>query len=48
VREIGDLSKAGLCGVGVSFVNCADELLYFVDEAIPRLERIGLREKRRT
>ncbi len=40
-------AAAGLRGIGVSFVNYAAELPYFCDEVLPRLERIGLREKRR-
>jgi hypothetical protein len=30
---------AGLRGVGVSLVNCADELPSFLDEVIPRVAR---------
>src|SRR5262249_48303843 len=41
-----DLSKAGLTGIAVSFVNYIDELQYFRDEVLPRLERAGLRERR--
>jgi alkanesulfonate monooxygenase SsuD/methylene tetrahydromethanopterin reductase-like flavin-dependent oxidoreductase (luciferase family) len=44
-RQLADLSTAGLPGVGVSFVNYADELPFFCDEVLPRLERMGLREK---
>ena len=44
-RQLADLSKAGLRGVGISFVNYADELPYFLDEVIPRLERMQLRER---
>ena len=43
--QIADLSKAGLTGIALSLVNYADELPYFCDEVIGRLERIGLREK---
>jgi len=46
-RQLADLSHAGLRGVGVSFVNYADELPFFCGEVIPRLERMGLRERRR-
>jgi dimethylsulfone monooxygenase len=45
-RQLADLGKAGLRGLAISFVNYADELPYFLDEVIPRLERMGLREKR--
>jgi alkanesulfonate monooxygenase SsuD/methylene tetrahydromethanopterin reductase-like flavin-dependent oxidoreductase (luciferase family) len=41
-----DLSQAGLTGIAVSLVNYIDELPFFCDEVLPRLERAGLREKR--
>jgi len=41
-----NLGMAGLRGIGISFVNYHDELPYFLDEIMPRLERAGLREKR--
>lgn len=44
--EIGRIAGAGLRGIGVSFVNYLDELPYFRDEVLPRLERMGLRESR--
>jgi len=40
------LSQAGIRGVAVSFVNYADELPYFCNEVLPRLERAGVRAKR--
>jgi len=43
--QIADLSKPGLTGIAISLVNYLDELPYFVDEVIGRLERMGLREK---
>ncbi|MGB7035218.1 MAG: LLM class flavin-dependent oxidoreductase, partial [Xanthobacteraceae bacterium] len=43
--QLADLSKAGLTGIAISLVNYLDELPYFVDEVIGRLERMGLREK---
>ena len=46
--QIADLSKAGLTGIAISLVNYLDELPYFVDEVIGRLERMGLREKARS
>jgi alkanesulfonate monooxygenase SsuD/methylene tetrahydromethanopterin reductase-like flavin-dependent oxidoreductase (luciferase family) len=46
VAEITRMAKAGIRGIGVSFVNYLEELPYFRDEVLPRLERIGLREKR--
>jgi alkanesulfonate monooxygenase SsuD/methylene tetrahydromethanopterin reductase-like flavin-dependent oxidoreductase (luciferase family) len=45
-RELLNLSKAGLRGIGLSFVNFADELPYFCDEVLPRLERAGVRVAR--
>jgi len=42
--ELEKLSRGGVRGIGVSFVNYADELPFFCDEVLPRLERIGLRE----
>ena len=44
--EIARIQSAGLRGIGVSFVNYLEELPYFRDEVLPRLERMGLREKR--
>ena len=41
-----DLSQAGLTGIAVSLVNYIDELPFFCDEVLPRLQRAGLREKR--
>ncbi len=42
-EELGRLGKAGLRGIGLSFVNYLDDLPYFRDEVLPRLERMGLR-----
>jgi hypothetical protein len=41
------LSRAGLRGIGFSFVNYLLELPYFCQEVLPRLERMGVREKAR-
>jgi alkanesulfonate monooxygenase SsuD/methylene tetrahydromethanopterin reductase-like flavin-dependent oxidoreductase (luciferase family) len=38
------MSRAGFSGIGLSFVNYADELPYFLDEVVGRLERLGLRK----
>jgi alkanesulfonate monooxygenase SsuD/methylene tetrahydromethanopterin reductase-like flavin-dependent oxidoreductase (luciferase family) len=43
---LAGLSRAGLRGVGVSFVNYLDEMPYFCAEVLPRLARMGLREAR--
>jgi dimethylsulfone monooxygenase len=40
------LSRAGLRGIGFSFVNYLNELPYFCDEVLPRLERAGVRVNR--
>jgi dimethylsulfone monooxygenase len=37
------VSGAGFDGIGFSFVNFLDELPYFAQEVLPRLERLGLR-----
>ena len=44
-RQLIDLSKAGLTGIAVSFVNYIDELPFFCDEVLPRLERAGIRQR---
>jgi FMNH2-dependent dimethyl sulfone monooxygenase len=44
---LADLSRAGLRGIGFSFVNYLRELPYFCDEVLPRLERMGIRAKRK-
>ena len=44
-QQLADLSQAGLRGIGVSLVNYVDELPYFCDEVLPRLERMGVRQK---
>ena len=45
-QTLADLSRAGLRGIGFSFVNYLKELPYFCDEVLPRLERMGVRAKR--
>jgi alkanesulfonate monooxygenase SsuD/methylene tetrahydromethanopterin reductase-like flavin-dependent oxidoreductase (luciferase family) len=44
--QLAGLSKAGLRGIGFSFVNYIKELPFFCDEVLPRLERMGVRAKR--
>jgi alkanesulfonate monooxygenase SsuD/methylene tetrahydromethanopterin reductase-like flavin-dependent oxidoreductase (luciferase family) len=44
--QLADLARAGLRGIGVSFVNYIDELPFFCAEVLPRLEKMGLRAKR--
>jgi len=43
--ELANIARAGVRGVAVSFVNYLAELPYFCDEVLPRLARIGLRER---
>jgi alkanesulfonate monooxygenase SsuD/methylene tetrahydromethanopterin reductase-like flavin-dependent oxidoreductase (luciferase family) len=42
--ELANISRAGVRGIAVSFVNYLAELPYFCAEVLPRLVRIGLRE----
>jgi dimethylsulfone monooxygenase len=44
--ELASLSRAGLRGVALSFVNYLNDLPYFCAEVLPRLQRMGLREAR--
>lgn len=44
--QLADLNRAGLRGIGFSFVNYLKELPFFCDEVLPRLERLGVRAKR--
>ena len=47
-KSLADLSNAGLTGIGISFINYLDELPFFRDEVLPRLERLGVREPKCT
>jgi len=40
------ISRSGVRGIALSFVNYLDELPYFRDEVLPRLARAGVREPR--
>jgi dimethylsulfone monooxygenase len=42
--ELADLSRAGVRGVAVSFVNYLDEFPLFRDEVLPRLVDLGVRQ----
>lgn len=44
-EQFADLSRAGMAGVAVSFVNYLKELPYFCDEVLPRLVRLGVRAR---
>jgi dimethylsulfone monooxygenase len=41
-------AKAGFDGIALSFLNYGDELGYFAQEVIPRLEALGIRNSRLT
>ena len=41
--ELARLSDAGFDGVAIGFVNYLREMPYFIQEVVPRLERLGLR-----
>ena len=45
-EELAIVSQAGVRGIGISFVNYLNEVPYFCDEVLPRLERAGVRAKR--
>jgi alkanesulfonate monooxygenase SsuD/methylene tetrahydromethanopterin reductase-like flavin-dependent oxidoreductase (luciferase family) len=42
-EELADISRAGMRGIAVSFVNYLNETPYFYDEVLPRLARLGVR-----
>jgi alkanesulfonate monooxygenase SsuD/methylene tetrahydromethanopterin reductase-like flavin-dependent oxidoreductase (luciferase family) len=42
-EELATISKAGVRGIALSFVNYLSELPYFCAEVLPRLERAGVR-----
>jgi alkanesulfonate monooxygenase SsuD/methylene tetrahydromethanopterin reductase-like flavin-dependent oxidoreductase (luciferase family) len=42
-EELANLSRAGMAGVAVSFINYLKEAPYFYDEVLPRLVRLGIR-----
>jgi dimethylsulfone monooxygenase len=41
--ELEAISRAGVRGIAVSFVNYLDELPYFCEQVLPRLVRLGVR-----
>ena len=41
--ELANISRAGMRGIAVSFVNYLNEVPYFCDEVLPRLARLGVR-----
>ena len=42
-EELAAVSRGGVRGIALSFVNYLNELPYFRDEVLPRLTRVGLR-----
>jgi dimethylsulfone monooxygenase len=44
-EELATVGRAGLRGIAISFVNYLDDLPFFRDEVLPRLQRMGLRAK---
>jgi dimethylsulfone monooxygenase len=44
-NDLATVGRAGVRGVAISFVNFLHELPYFCDEVLPRLERMGFRER---
>jgi dimethylsulfone monooxygenase len=44
-QELANISKAGMRGIGLSFVNYLNEVPYFCDEVLPRLVRLGVRQE---
>jgi alkanesulfonate monooxygenase SsuD/methylene tetrahydromethanopterin reductase-like flavin-dependent oxidoreductase (luciferase family) len=42
-EELAIISQAGVRGIGVSFVNYLNELPYFCEAVLPRLQRAGVR-----
>ena len=43
-EEMIDMSRAGLAGASICFIDYLDAMPYFIQEVLPRLERAGLRE----
>jgi dimethylsulfone monooxygenase len=44
-EELQVVSRAGVRGIGLSFINFLKEVPYFCDEVLPRLARAGVRAK---
>lgn len=42
-EEMAEMSAAGLAGTSISFLDYLESMPYFVQEVLPRLERLGLR-----
>jgi alkanesulfonate monooxygenase SsuD/methylene tetrahydromethanopterin reductase-like flavin-dependent oxidoreductase (luciferase family) len=46
-KEMARIPASGFAGTTLSFVDYVKEFPYFRDEVLPRLEKMGLREKAR-
>jgi FMNH2-dependent dimethyl sulfone monooxygenase len=46
-RMLADVSAAGFDGLAIGMINYLDELPFFCEEVVPRLERLGVREPHR-
>jgi dimethylsulfone monooxygenase len=44
VADMAQMSEMGLTGTSVAFLDYLKEIPYFVQEVLPRLERLGLRQ----
>jgi FMNH2-dependent dimethyl sulfone monooxygenase len=44
--QLAELSRGGIRGIAFSMINWLEELPLFRDEVLPRLEKMGVREKR--
>ena len=44
-EELATISRGGIRGIGFSMINYLDELPFFRDEVLPRLVRMGVRER---
>ncbi len=44
-QELANVSRAGIRGIALSFVNYLDELPFFRDEVLPRLVRLKVRQQ---
>src|SRR5262249_31054095 len=42
-EELSNISRAGMAGIAVSFINYLNEVPYFCDEVLPRLVKLGVR-----
>jgi alkanesulfonate monooxygenase SsuD/methylene tetrahydromethanopterin reductase-like flavin-dependent oxidoreductase (luciferase family) len=43
-EELANISRAGMRGIAVSFINYLNETPFFCDEVLPRLARLGIRQ----